>query len=131
MSATAEAMKLIKITVDNAAADTVYYRVAEADEEGVEVIDMSKASSAVIYGLDGADTYYIEEIEAPKGYNMLTAAQAQAMGNANVAVAIVNVAGVLLPSTGGMGTTIFYVLGGLMVVGALVILVTNKRMRSR
>lgn len=43
---------------------------------------------------------------------------------------VLNKTGTELPSTGGMGTTIFYVLGGLMFVGALVLLVTNKRMKA-
>ena len=41
---------------------------------------------------------------------------------------VVNQSGAELPSTGGIGTTIFYVLGGLLVVGAGVLLVTRKRM---
>ena len=41
---------------------------------------------------------------------------------------IVNVAGTTLPSTGGMGTTLFYIFGGLLFVGAAVLLVTKKRM---
>ena len=39
----------------------------------------------------------------------------------------VNICGVELPSTGGIGTTIFYVLGGLLVVGAAVILVARRK----
>ena len=38
--------------------------------------------------------------------------------------------GTLLPSTGGMGTTIFYVLGSILAVGAIVLLVTKKRMSA-
>lgn len=44
-------------------------------------------------------------------------------------VKIENKAGTLLPSTGGMGTTLFYVAGGMMVVAAAVVLVTRKRMK--
>ncbi len=47
-----------------------------------------------------------------------------------VATDIVNTTGVELPSTGGMGTTIFYVLGGLLTVGAAVLMVTKKRMSN-
>lgn len=46
------------------------------------------------------------------------------------AVAVENKAGTLLPSTGGMGTTIFYVLGSILVIGAAVLLVTKKRMNA-
>lgn len=41
---------------------------------------------------------------------------------------VINKSGSLLPSTGGIGTTIFYVVGGILVVGAVVLLVTKKRM---
>ena len=47
---------------------------------------------------------------------------------AATALVVVNKAGTELPSTGGMGTTIFYVLGAVLVVGAGVLLVTQKRM---
>ena len=47
---------------------------------------------------------------------------------ANVSTSVVNKSGVELPSTGGIGTTIFYVLGGILVLAAVVLLVTKKRM---
>ena len=47
---------------------------------------------------------------------------------AATAVVVVNKAGTELPSTGGMGTTIFYILGSILVVAAVVLLVTKKRM---
>ena len=47
---------------------------------------------------------------------------------AATAVVVVNKAGTELPSTGGMGTTVFYVLGSVLVLGAVVLLVTKKRM---
>ena len=49
---------------------------------------------------------------------------------AATAVVVVNKAGTELPSTGGMGTTIFYVLGAVLVLGAVVLLVTKKRMND-
>ena len=45
-----------------------------------------------------------------------------------VPLVVVNNSGTELPSTGGMGTTVFYVLGGLLVAGAAVLLVVKKRM---
>lgn len=47
---------------------------------------------------------------------------------AATALVVVNKAGTELPSTGGVGTTIFYVLGSVLVLGAVVLLVTKKRM---
>ena len=50
---------------------------------------------------------------------------------AATAVVVVNKAGTELPSTGGMGTTVFYVLGSILVLGAVVLLVTKKRMSTK
>lgn len=46
------------------------------------------------------------------------------------AVNVINEAGAQLPSTGGMGTVMFYVLGGILVVAAGVLLVTKRRMKD-
>jgi LPXTG-motif cell wall-anchored protein len=42
-----------------------------------------------------------------------------------------NKAGITLPGTGGMGTTIFYIAGGILMVAAVVVLITRKRMRTQ
>ena len=99
----------------------------------------------VVSGLD-ADIYYLEETEAPAGYNMLKdpvkfVITASVDGTTNVGTATVtygdnstgtvkveNKTGAELPSTGGIGTTIFYVLGTIFVVGAGIVLVVKKRM---
>ena len=92
-----------------------------------------------IDGLD-ADTYYLREIEAPAGYNKLAedvevviAGAAKADGSdtltyQTVVAEVNNQSGTELPSTGGIGTTIFYVVGSILVVAAIVLLVTKKRM---
>jgi len=49
-------------------------------------------------------------------------------GSGTVGVDVVNQSGATLPETGGTGTTIFYIVGGLLTVGAVVLLVTKKRM---
>lgn len=47
-----------------------------------------------------------------------------------VEVNVLNQAGATLPSTGGMGTTIFYIVGAILVIGAGVVLITRRRMRA-
>ncbi len=111
-----------------AADGTVYYRIAYTGETGTTTIDMSTASSAVIYGLDGADTYNVLETAAPGGYNKLEGKTAVAMSNANQTQPVVNQKGVELPSTGGSGVYVFYILGGILVAAACVLLVVRKRM---
>ena len=47
-----------------------------------------------------------------------------------VTATIINNKGVTLPSTGGIGTTIFYVIGGILVIGAAVVLIVRRRMNA-
>ena len=94
-----------------------------------------------IDGLD-ADTYYLREVKAPNGYNKLssdilatvigatTNADGSTSSYTTVVAKINNQSGTELPSTGGMGTTVFYVVGGILVVGAIVLLVARKRMAA-
>ena len=100
-----------------------------------------------VEGLD-ADTYYLEETKAPGGYNKLAGpvkveishtvsvegadmTHTLKQDTTNVEeVGIENKSGTELPSTGGIGTTIFYVLGSILVIGAVVLLITKKRMSA-
>ena len=103
-------------------------------------------------GLD-AGTYYLEETTAPTGYNKLTAPITVVIDRGTLptvasqtisytvkygdttandhVVRVENKAGTVLPSTGGMGTTLFYVVGGGLMVAAFVLLVTKKRMENK
>lgn len=102
-------------------------------------------------------TYYLEEITAPDGYNKLKApvpveikASYKEDGTLDTSVkgfklqqdtangkhyyqveSIANKAGAVLPSTGGIGTTIFYVLGSILALGAAVLLIAKKRMNGQ
>ena len=95
-------------------------------------------------GLDSGD-YQLKEITAPEGYNLLKdpinftidglgADQAGLVHydtNKTGTIDVLNNAGATLPSTGGIGTTIFYVVGGGLMVAAAVLLITKKRMENK
>ena len=114
------------------------YRVALSTETGVVI----EAGEANIDGL-GNGTYYLEEVKQPDGYNKLAERKAVTINGAdNLATVtsnvysagglqVINQAGSLLPETGGIGTTIFYVIGAILVVGAGVLLVAKKRMAAK
>ena len=100
-----------------------------------------------VEGLD-ADTYYLEETKAPGGYNKLAGPVKVVISHTVTdegthmthtlkqdtidvgRVEIENKSGTELPETGGIGTTIFYVLGSILVIGAVVLLITKKRMSA-
>ena len=99
----------------------VYYVTAKANDTVIE------AGTATIVGLD-AKAYYLQEEVAPTGYNKLAARQAANVSIEDIAeVEVINKAGVELPETGAFGTTMFYVVGVLAILGAGVFMVTNKR----
>ena len=104
---------------------TGYYKDAAADEE----IMVDSADGVNVRGLKPG-TYYLEETTIPKGYNGITARQAVVITAGQTAatdVEVENKAGTELPSTGGMGTTVLYIVGGLLVVGCGIMLVAKKK----
>lgn len=103
-------------------------------DAGTIVSDFVTVASGdiVIWGVDSDADYAIEEIQAPKGYNMINPATVSVTVDANnsTTVNVENKSGAELPSTGGMGTTIFYVVGSILLIGAAVLLITKKRMNA-
>lgn len=129
-----------------------YYRPATAED--TTTTDTITAGVATIKGL-GAGTWYLEETKQPEGYNLLKGRTSVEVGEGKDwtatiipgteangdtpatpatwdkgGVRVVNLTGAELPETGGIGTTIFYIVGGLLAVGAGVLLVTKKKMGS-
>lgn len=95
-------------------------------------------------GLNAGVEYKLIETEAPAGYNKLDKPitftieipkdsenkVVDLTENISHTQDVENSTGALLPSTGGIGTTIFYVVGGVLVVGAAILLMTRKRVRD-
>lgn len=129
-------IELVKITETE---DT--YRVAKETEAAgitkITKVTTPENGSFTIIGLD-ADTYYLTETKQPDGYNKLSnpvkiviAADGKiTIGDKTVdQVEVENKSGSILPSTGGMGTTLFYIFGAILVIGSGVVLITKKRMK--
>lgn len=119
------------------------YRIAtkeEAEDPGF-VSAVIEAGETTIEGL-GNGLYYLAETAAPQGYNPITTRKEVEINGANLdanvsdnvyadgGVEVENLTGSILPSTGGIGTTIFYIVGGALVLFAVVLLVTKKRMKD-
>ncbi len=105
------------------------YRVANGAESGVvDTIKTVANNKIVVKGVDLAE-YQLEETKSPHGYAKLSAPQKFEVKESNtiLTVEVANTAGHTLPSTGGMGTTLFYVVGGILVIGAAAILILRKR----
>ena len=120
-----------------------YYPIKNAT--GKEAVEMKSAANGQfnVKGLD-AGTYYLKETTPPKDYNacadkkiVISATHTEynviLSGESNLNNKIINkkAGGITLPSTGGIGTTIFYVVGGGLMVAAIVLLVTKKRMENK
>ena len=117
-----------------------------ADAAGlVKVVETPATGEIEFEGLDSG-TYALEEVEAPKGYNKLDSAisftikgvagtdkgqVSYGTDNATGTIKVLNNAGTTLPGTGGIGTTIFYLIGGGLMVAAAVLLIAKKRMENK
>lgn len=114
--------------------DGVYYVAAATDSnKTVNLTSISSGTGIVnVRGLK-AGTYYLWETAAPEGYNVIAESTEIHVGDTDDAALVYDIyngTGTELPETGGMGTTIFYTLGGLLAVGAAVLLVTKKRVHD-
>ena len=142
--------KLIKL-VDN---HDGTYTVANTTTATTYTMTTPTGGKISIKGLDDETNYYLYETKAPDGYNALTAPVKimitdntydfignQIVTQPNVVVNeynatsgvgfnVENNAGTTLPGTGGIGTTIFYVIGGGLMVAAAILLITKKRMEN-
>lgn len=128
---------------------------SKEENQKIVVTEMTSAENGKfnVVGLD-AGTYTLKETTVPAGYNKCdditivisaTHSEAESEDTASTTItmkkdqedavsaegfvnAVINKSGATLPETGGMGTTLFYIVGGIMVAAAVVLLVTKKRM---
>lgn len=108
------------------------YRLALGDESGVPIA----AGTASIFGLD-TGTYWLEETFVPVGFNPLKERVKVEISEDNTlggylidTINVVNKAGIILPGTGGIGSYIFYLAGGLLMLAALLYLLKKSRPAS-
>ena len=116
----------IKVAKDN----TGYFVKPDGDASTEIMVD--SATGVNVRGLKPG-TYYLEETTVPKGYKKPTSRQAvtiTAGATSAVEVEVVNTQGPELPSTGGIGTTIFHIAGAALVLGAGILLISKKRMNN-
>lgn len=117
---------------------------------GVTAERTETSTGNIVFGKLGVGEYTIVETEAPTGYNKLTEPikitigatpsstgckwsyqkDSEAASISSNKVTIQNAQGATLPSTGGIGTKLFYLFGGMLAVGSGVVLVTKKRMAN-
>ena len=85
-------------------------------------------------GLDDDANYYLQEEVAPAGYTMLDS-RFEVVMDRNLTeyqpVKILNNTGLVLPSTGGIGTTIFYIVGGVLIVAGIAYFIVRRKSNAQ
>ena len=136
------------------ASKEIYRKATDGESNTVYKITTNGTGKFKFYGLKEGD-YYLKEIKAPDGYNklkepikvtvskkvedatnqingyLLYYTYGKNSGNGATEVQVINETGSLLPSTGGMGTTLIYLIGGALVLGSGIVLANKKRAKAK
>jgi LPXTG-motif cell wall-anchored protein len=146
-----ETLKVVKDSTGYHVADAQELLAKDNDNNDIAT-EKIIAGSVKIKGLDLDEEYQLVEVTAPNGYNKLNKeinVKAGEIGDSNAKYTsnadaqektgtekltvkafptqyVINGTGTTLPTTGGTGTTVFYVVGGVLVLAALVVLITRK-----
>ncbi|WP_315459911.1 isopeptide-forming domain-containing fimbrial protein [uncultured Streptococcus sp.] len=139
------------------AAFTLYKKDSSGNWNEVETISAGDTTTFTFLGLDDGD-YKLSETTTPDGYNKASDVEftvtadhditsdspalnsvtgtgsltfTPSTTDGSLTTDVVNKKGSVLPSTGGMGTTILYVVGTILVLAAGILLVTKKRMDAK
>lgn len=126
--------------------DTTNYRLAMTGEDGITEITTNNTGKFSIQGLKPG-TYWLEETAAPKGYNKLAKRIKVVINDDGTLIVdnkdrdennslinqvnVENKTGTVLPSTGGAGTTMIYLIGAVLVLGSGVVLATKRRVKNK
>ncbi len=114
------------------------YRVASAEEiekmtkdgkvESANIVVDAQGKASVI-GLDNKVKYLLQEEVAPTGYNKLTSREPITnLTTTSIETAkVINNSGSVLPSTGGVGTTIFYIIGGILIIAGVAYFLVRRK----
>ena len=144
--------KLLDVTKTNyAKVDTTTNKFIGWTSNEADATELVSDASGLfkVIGLDDG-TYFLKETLAPSGYNTLSepiklvisadttndvtvdngTRTSGNVANGTVSIDVKNNRGTTLPGTGGIGTTIFYVVGGGLMVAAAILLITKKRMEN-
>lgn len=126
--------------------DTTNYRLAMTGEDGITEITTNNTGKFSVQGLKPG-TYWLEETSAPKGYNKLAKRIKVVIDDDGTLIVdnkdrdennslinqvnVENKTGTVLPSTGGAGTTMIYLVGAVLVLGSGVVLATKRRVKNK
>lgn len=125
---------------------TTDYRLALNEESGITEITTNDTGKFSIQGLKPG-VYWLEETAAPKGYNKLAKRIKVVINDDGTLIVdgkdkndkgipisqvdVENKSGTVLPSTGGTGTTMIYLVGAVLVLGSGVVLATKRRVKNK